>query len=146
MPDNFDTAAALTSVQTFLASVGLTAVTGVPESFAGGVSAYAALGPREMRDIGTNDFIEISQGVFIGVGYRVKGAEATIEAALATKLDEITRRFILDRRNSSGMFAVCKNVILDQTLSRDPRYQLLAGQEFRLYPFMVTFTQREVIT
>lgn len=143
---NFDSVAALNAAKAFLDGLSIETVIGVPESFAAGVSAYVADGPRQIRDRGTNDYMEQTQTIFCCIGYRVNGAEANIELALAAKGDEIVRRWVLDRRGGLGFFAVSQSAELDFSIQNDPRYQILAGQEFRIYPFLIRFSQREVIT
>ena len=141
-----DTPAALNAMKTFLENLGITTVLGVPESFTGPVSAYVADGARDMRDRATGNFIEQNQRIFVALGYRVAGAETDIELALATMVDSIVSQWYQDRRNGQGFFAIAQNATLDMSIQNDPRYQIIAGQEFRIYPFLVIYSQREVIS
>jgi hypothetical protein len=99
-----------------------------------------------MRDRATGNFIEQNQRIFVALGYRVAGAETDVELALATMVDSIVSQWYQDRRNGQGFFAIAQNATLDMSIQNDPRYQIIAGQEFRIYPFLVIYSQREVIS
>lgn len=111
---------------------------GVPESVDNRLCAYVALaGQRVGRP--TLRVMERKANYFVGLVYRVQGAEATAETTLAETLDALV--LALDADRTLGGTAV--NIELDLSLADRPEYRDLAGQEYRNYPVMVTVTQHQ---
>lgn len=118
---------------------------GAPESLSNRVSAYVALGAQPQGQK-AGGLLERNGEMLVVFGYRVKGAEATAEETLADFIDAFTTQFYADRKNGAGLFDSATTQVqtgeLDMTLARSPEYMALAGQEYRLFPIIVTATQR----
>jgi hypothetical protein len=141
----------LQSIKTFLAGLSgiQSAHIGAPESFTTRVTAYVCLGSDGTMDHRT----EVQRGeigYFCAFGYRVQGAEEAAEIALATAKDDLKQQFTDDRSAGTGLFAEmttnAKSARLDLNLAAIPDYAPVAGQEFRLYPFMIYLTQENTFT
>lgn len=137
----FDTGAVLSRIVTLLTNAGVQQVyTGAPESLSKRVSAYVAVVGQQVSDKPAG-VLRREARYFVGLGYRVSGAEATAETDLATFLDAFLTAFYADRE--TRLNGTCTNCWLDLSLADDPQYQVTAGQEFRLYPFIVIAVQQQ---
>ena len=115
---------------------------GVPESFAGNVSAYVAIGDLRVTDRTTGNYLEFEQDFLIVFGYRVRGAEQTAEQKVAEFKDKFVRALFHDRTLGD----VVNKVTLISGLAGSPQYLAFAGSETRLYPMAVRICQAETIT
>lgn len=140
---SFNTLAPLTEIRTLLTAAGVQQVhTGVPESLGFRVSAYVALAGQRIVDK-AGRLLQRETHYFVGIGYRVKGAEATAEQDLAALLDAFITQFYAAR--ATGLNGTAENCALDLSLADNPSYQVLAGQEIRVYPLIVTATQQQTV-
>lgn len=118
---------------------------GVPEGFGRTVNAYVAVGPQTPIDK-AGGLLQRETTFFVGLGYEVAQAEATAEDTLADMLDAFLTQFYADRKNSAGLFAKATTHVesgeLDLSLAGTPQYQVMAGQEFRVFPILVRVTQQ----
>jgi hypothetical protein len=139
----FDSTSPLTALAALLTGLsGVQAVhTGVPESLGARVSAYVTLAAQRVQDKAASGLLQREADYFVGIGYRVAGAEATAEADLAALLDAFIAAVYADR-TLSGTVA---SAGLDLTLANSPQYQAVAGVEFRVYPVIVHTTQRATV-
>jgi hypothetical protein len=139
----FDSAGVLSALAAMLGGLdGMQQVyIGAPESLSKRVSAYVAVGgntqPISDRITGV---LSDERAWFVGFGYRVADAERDAELALAAFVDAFARAFYANR-TLGGL--IQSNPRLDFSLTRDPRYEVRAGQEFRVLPVLVIGTQRE---
>jgi hypothetical protein len=121
---------------------GLTGVqkcySGVPASIGVQISAYVAMSGSVVT---TKPSATIRRDMrFVVVfGFRIAGAELNAEEQLADIMDAATRMFMGNRR----LDGVCENIELDFTLSENPEYQTLAGQEYRLMPIAIIVSEYE---
>jgi len=143
---SFTTSAPLTALATMLGSVtGIQDVrTGVPESLSNRVSAYVTVSGQRIIDKASG-LLQREADYFIEIGYRVQGAEATAETTVAAALDDFVADFYAARKNGTGLFLEAttqvKSGSLDLSLASSPEYRILAGQEYRLQPIVVTVVQ-----
>lgn len=139
---SFNSPGVLTAIHDLLASLtGVeSAYIGAPESFSTVVSAYVTLGPQAINDLATSQ-LQRTSSYFCMLGYRTKGVEATAEMAIATAIDDLVTKFYAARHDGTGVFAsglVDRSLgKLDLTLAGAPDYRPVAGQEYRLYPFLI---------
>jgi hypothetical protein len=133
-----DPAPAILRVKALLDSLGgIRTYIGVPESLAAAVNAYVALGrwatshPQGLR---------LQHDLDIGVtfGYRVQGAEAGVEVAMATKIGAFIAAYLPDMLGATvgglvntGAAAEAKRP--DFAVNGEPEYAQIAGQEYRLF-------------
>jgi len=118
--------------------------TGAPESFDSRVNAYVTLGAWTGPDKATQ-VIDHAIEFNVIFGYRVAGAEATVETDLATMVGRFFSAMIAER--TGALNNTCTSVgIPDFSRARDPRYDPVAGQEFRLYPGVVPTVHRETFS
>jgi hypothetical protein len=118
---------------------------GAPESMSNRVSAYVALGGHSIE---SDEFRELErqQRYLVVFGYRVQNAEATAEDTIADAVDAFEMAFFSARAAGTGLFATATTQVEDGALdvagADSPEYAAYAGQEFRLYPLVVTVVQR----
>lgn len=118
---------------------------GAPESLPTRVSAYVTLGGHT---IDSDEFhgLERVARYLVVFGYRVMGAESTAEATIAAAVDAFEVAFFAARLAGTGLFATATTQVedggLDVSGADSPEYAVYAGQEYRLYPLLVTVSQR----
>lgn len=108
---------------------------GAPESIGTNVMGYVAVGSGQVVDKATQ-LLQREQRFFVGFAYRVKGAEADAEDAIADLLDAFVSVIYADRT----LGGTVHSSTLDLLLSTEPRYEVRAGQEFRVFPIVVVTT------
>jgi hypothetical protein len=140
-----DPAPAIARVVTVLTNLGgMRVYTGVPESLAGGVNAYVTLNRWAVtHESGGQVRHDIDIGVTLG--YRVANAEATVESALATKVGAFIAAFLPELRTQLGgvLGSGGSTDRPDFSISGEPEYALVAGQEYRLFRGRVPIMLRE---
>lgn len=139
----FDSAAVLSALKAMLEGIaGMQEVfIGPPESLGRRVSAYVTVGGNAQAiNDRTPGLLSDERTWFVGFGYRVADQEADAETTLAAFVDGFIRAFYANRTLGGLLLA---NPRLDFSLTRDPRYEWRAGQEFRVLPIVVIGTQRE---
>ncbi len=109
---------------------------GVPENIGSRVSAYVTLGGQTVDEMAFGVHRRRAS-YFIAFVYRIQGAEADAENALCSLLDAFIAAVLADPTLGGTVW----DSTLDLSLASDPRYQLIAGQEFRLYPLLLTVEQ-----
>jgi hypothetical protein len=139
-----DTAAPLARLVAVLQGLsGLqTVYVGVPESIGPQIAAYVALAGQSMP----NETIDIAQRearYFCAFAYAVAGAEATAETTIAGLIDAFQVALLAERDSgmNSGSGPIVDSLGWDFSLGDRPDYQPIAGQEFRVWPCLVTVTQ-----
>lgn len=147
---SFTTSAPLTALQAMeAATTGVQAAQiGAPESFSTRVSAYVTVAGQRIIDK-AGGLLQREADYFCAFGYRVAGAEATAETTLAAAVDSFVAAFYAARAARTGLFAVATTQVLsgtlDLSLASAPEYRTVAGQEYRILPFLVTVTQQATI-
>jgi len=111
---------------------------GPPESFSTQVAAYVALAGQHVADKMTHT-LQREANYFIGFVYRVDQAQDTAELTVAGLLDAFITAFFADRT----LGGTALSAQLDLSLANEPRYEVIAGQEFRVYPVRVTVRQMQ---
>lgn len=113
---------------------------GVPESIGPQVVAYIALGGQQ--------YAELSPGLrrrtahyFVGFAYAVAGAEATAETTMASLIDAFGIALMAERR--TNLAGTADALDWDFSLGNSPVYAPVAGQEFRLFPVLVSVVQQQ---
>jgi hypothetical protein len=108
------------------------------------VAAYVTMGSDSTSDQRT----QVQRGVlayFCALHYRVSGQEEAAELALATAKDDLKTKWVTQRAAQTGLFdrsvTQVTNAQLDLTLASSPEYVPLAGQELRIWPFLILCTQ-----
>jgi hypothetical protein len=110
---------------------------GAPASIGNKVAAYVGLGPQILTLRTAGGSVRREASYFVGFAYRVEGAPDAAEATVCTLLDAFLRVIYADLT----LGGTVKAAELDLALSRQPQYHLLASQEFRVYPLLVTCMQ-----
>jgi hypothetical protein len=115
---------------------------GVPESIGPQVAAYVALAGQSV----SNETIDLAQRearYFVAFAYAVAGAEATAETTIAGLIDAFQTALFAERDSgmNAGAGPLVDSVGWDFSLGDRPDYQPIAGQEFRVWPCLVTVTQ-----
>ncbi len=129
--------AALKTLVEGLPGIG-TVYIGVPESLSTRVCAYITMGGQETDDKRGGGLVECRPRYRVTFGYRVAGAEATAEIALADIVDAFKTAFYADRKDPT---TVLRGQGLDLSAGEAPQYQTIAGMEFREYPVVVIAKQ-----
>lgn len=112
-------------------------VTGVPESITPRVSAYVTLGGATVLVKNTGAVSLRTQRYVVTLCYRVAGAEDTAERTLAGVFDALLGA--LDDDKTLG--GAVHSSQADASLADAPAYAVVAGQEYRLLPIVVSTTQ-----
>ena len=118
---------------------------GSPEAFANRVSAYVAILPGAPSPSGSGGVVSRDVRYFIGIGYRIGGAESTAETVLAAVVDAFHVAFYTTypARDLGG---VITNGRFEDHPERSPVYQRLAAQEFRIVPLVLVGTQSQTFS
>lgn len=117
--------------------VGVQAVyKGVPESISHRVSAYVTLGGQRPYDKAAG-LRGREMSYRISFVYRVAGAEATAEDAVADLIDALEAALYADRT----LGGTVESLEASFSAADEPRYVPVAGQEFREYPVLVAVKQ-----
>jgi hypothetical protein len=119
-----------------------TVYVGVPESIGPQVAAYVALAGQSLSNE-TNDLAQREARYFVAFAYAVAGAEATAETTIAGLVDAFQAALLAERDSgmNGGGGPVVDSLGWDFSLGDRPDYQPIAGQEFRVWPCLVTVTQ-----
>jgi len=135
-----NTSSALEAIVDLLEGIsGLNAVQkGAPESYSKSVTAHVTVGGQRVVDK-AGGLIQREARYFIAFAYRVQGAEATAETALAGIIDSFITAFYADRTLGGTVNA---NTLLDMSGADEPDYRPVAGQEVRIFPVVVVTTQQ----
>lgn len=156
-PTTFNLEAPLTAIQTMMDEAlkqqladppGESLVTiGAPESFGNQVTGYVTVGADRPGDKSVSGpVLERWHDYFCAFGYGVEGAEQTAELVMARAIDRLVKRFYVDRQAGAGLFVTATTQVssgeLDLSLGNSPEYQVWAGAEQRVYPFLVGVRQR----
>ncbi|HXI17969.1 MAG TPA: hypothetical protein VNM48_16525 [Chloroflexota bacterium] len=148
MVASWNLAGGLAALVALLQSAPLTAAglqnvkTGSPEGFTHRVSAYVAALPGSPAPAASGGLMSREVRYFIGIGYRVQGAEATAETTLCAVVDAFHRAFHTTYP-SRDLGGVIDNGRFEERPERSPVYQRLAVQEFRIVPLVLVGTQQE---
>lgn len=137
---SLNASAPITAIAAMLtATAGVQAVyTGVPESMSHRLSAFVAMAGQRIRDKATG-LLEREARYTVGLGYRVKGAEAAAELALAAAADAFTLAFYADRDLGGSVLSAS----LGETGSDAPLYYDIGGEEYRVFPMLIITTQHQ---
>lgn len=148
MPANpFDAAAPMAALKTLLEAVSpiQTVYVGTPESGARRVIAYIAfLGPAVSAKA-ANGLMQATLRLFVGIGYRVDGAEQTAEQNMAAAVIEFAREFYANRNSQTLLGGSVNSMELSFPQTTEPLYLQLANQTFRVTPAIAEVTQQETI-
>ena len=119
-----------------------TVYVGVPESIGPQVAAYVALAGQTANNQ-TNDFARREARYFVSFCYAVAGSEATAETTIAGLIDAFQTALLAERTSgmNAGSGPIVDSVGWDFSLGDRPDYQPIAGQEFRVWPCLVTVVQ-----
>lgn len=109
---------------------------GVPESISAGVVAYIALLGQSVPER-VQGVIRRRARYMITFAYRVSGAEEIAEDKLAENVDDLISAFFADRT----LGGTCNNSEIDLSIPDAPDYRALAGQEYRMFPVVITGIQ-----
>lgn len=135
---SLDTAGPLNYLYTLLQGLSgiQTVYKGAPANIGNKVAAYVTLaGQKPIRK--ADSVIMRTAEYFVGFTYRVDGAPDTAEAEIAALLDEFEAVLF----NDLTLGGHSQQTDLDFSLSRDPRYHLFGGTEFRVYPVIICVRQ-----
>jgi hypothetical protein len=113
---------------------------GVPEAFGRSVTAYIAITGQDISDRATG-LLRLESSYFIGLGYKTKGAERDAERNLGEALKDFIYKFYALRRTKCNGKA--DDIRLNMSVASAPEYQVVAGQEYRVYPIIVTAVQTD---
>ncbi len=113
---------------------------GVPDSIEAGAVAYVALLGQNVP-MKVQGVIRRAARIMVTLAYRVIGAEANAEAKLAANIDEIILAYFADRT----LGGTCQNSEIDLSIPDAPDYRALAGQEYRMYPIVITAFQDHTV-
>lgn len=111
---------------------------GVPEAFGQSITAYITVTGQELIDQ-RNGILRDNSSYFIGLGYKVAGAEKDAERKLAAGLADFIDKYYVYRRSKVGDYRLHINM----SLANAPEYQLVAGTEYRVYPILITAVLEE---
>jgi hypothetical protein len=111
---------------------------GAPESFSNQVSAYVAVAGQRIVDKATG-LLQREARYLVVLGYRVKDHEDTAETTLAAIVDAFVTAIYQDR-TLAGWSRVTS---VDLTQADTPQYEIVAGQEYRRLPMVVTVLQSQ---
>jgi hypothetical protein len=112
---------------------------GVPTAIGTDVGAYVALGAQSVKRVASG-VIQREASYYVGICYQVQASISAPELAVGAIVDALIRAIYADLTLGGQ---VTQDVLLDLSLSREPRYQLVVGQEFRVYPVVLTLIQRD---
>lgn len=135
-----DILAAFDKVKDLVASVdGMQSVKeGVPEALGPSVAAFVAMSPIELVEEATG-LVTARITFYIFLGYKVSGAEATAERKLIAGVQDLIGKFYAAR--ATDFDGVIENSSINLTLAAQPEYEILAAQEYRRYPVLITVWQ-----
>lgn len=137
----FDASGALEAVRVLAAgSTNFTLGVGTPENLGRRAAGYVTLGSAQPADRAAGGLIERTVDCHLVLGYRVKGAEETAELDMAAAVDAFTLAFYASDRTLGGAGTSAE---IDFGLVGGAEYERIAGQEFRLYPIVVSVKQRQ---
>lgn len=142
----FNSNACLTAMRTFLQSAPLVAAglqrayIGSPERFDNRANAYVALLGASPRPAGSGGAMTRRVRLFVGIGYRLQGAEETTELAVATVLDSLQDTFF-DTYPDRDLGGVLEDVEFEEREDQAPLYQRIGTSEFRIMPVVLAGTQ-----
>ena len=140
----FATKTALTTLAALVASVtGIAEVdTGVPLKLGKQASAYVALAGQNVSDTTTGLLVREAR-YWVVFAYRTDGDVSTAEQQVADWIDGFTTAFYRDRTLGTEAQHDRWTASLDAQAAEHPAYAPFAGQEVRLYPLVITVTQRQ---
>jgi len=124
----------------------VTVYRGVPASMSNQVSAYVA-GAGQSIIPKADRVYDKDARFFVAFGYRVENQVATAENTVLQLVDSFATLFITSRSGSTGIFHPSTGVTsgqLDLAVVDSPEYIPMAGMEYRIFPIMVTITNRLV--
>lgn len=142
----FNTSAQLTRVVTLLESATLTAaglqdvIVGVPGTIGYKLSAFVTLGGQSAQDQAAG-LVYCDASIRVTFAYRTGGDVATAETALADVLDAFKTAFYAARKTD----AVLRGMKLDLSIAGAPRYETVAGQEYREWPLLLWGRQEQTV-
>lgn len=110
---------------------------GVPESIGPRISAYLALAGATLVVKNAGAVSQRTQRYLITLCYRVAGAEADAERTLAGIFDALLGALDDDKTLGGALHGSQADASLGDT----PTYAVVAGQEYRLLPVIVSTTQ-----
>lgn len=108
---------------------------GVPEAFGRSITAYIAITGQDVSDHRTG-LLQDEATFFIGLGYKVAGAEKDAERKLGAGLSDFIAKFYALRRTKCNGKA--KDIRVNLNVANSPEYQIVAAQEYRVFPILVT--------
>lgn len=113
-------------------------VIGVPTAIGNNVAAYVALSPQAVAPVASG-VIQRESSYFIGIYYQMAASISEPELALAAVVDAFIKAVYADLT----LGGLAMKLVLDLSLSKDPKYALVVGQEYRTFPAQITLTQRD---
>lgn len=142
----WQTKATMNQLVTFLTAIpGIQGVRkGEPTDIPTAVTAFIKVGTLPISDRQTSDLARRDGELLVWIGYRVSGAPATAEDTLADVIDELQRRFLLERK-AGRLGGTVDSMTLNTDAASAAEYARIGGQEYRLYPLTITFTQQHTI-
>lgn len=117
---------------------------GEPTSIPTTVSAFVKVGAMPFSDRQTSDLVRRDGELLIWLGYKVIGSASDVEDTLADVVDELQRRFLVERKTGK-LGGTVDSMELDTAAASAADYAKIGGQEFRLYPVTIKFTQSHTI-
>ena len=134
----FDSRGPLEALVGLLNGLGIDGQAGVPQ---GGpkLFGYVALAGQSIRQLALRTK-ERKSTYYVGLAYRVEGAESDAELALADALDLLLAALLAD---SSLSGTSDRAIEIDLTAAGQPEYRDFAKVEYRTYPVLVTVIQHD---
>jgi hypothetical protein len=135
-----DVVAAFDQVKALISSIeGMQLVKeGVPESLGPSFSAFIAVSPIALDDSATGE-VQAKIIFYIFLGYKVSDNESQAERRLIAGLQDLIPKFYTARK--TGFNDTVENAEINLTLAAQPEYEILASQEYRRYPVLITVWQ-----
>ena len=115
---------------------------GAPESLDSRVNAYVTLDRWAVADEAAGGLARHEIDYAVTFGYRVSGAESTVETDLAAKVGAFCTALLAERRSRLNG-TVERMGLPDLTRAAAPQYAVVAGTEFRIYPCVIPTVQLE---
>lgn len=142
----WQTKATMNALVTFLSAIpGIQAVQkGEPTDIPAAITGFVKVGAMPFSDRQTSGLVTRVGELLCWIGYRVSGSAATAEDTLADVVDELQRRF-LDERKTGKLGNTVDSMELDTSAASAGDYAKIGGQEYRLFPFVIRFTQQHTI-
>lgn len=138
--------ATMDALVTFLAAIpGIQSVRkGEPTTIPTSVTAFVKVGAMPFQDRQTSDLVKRDGELLVWIGYKVLASTADVEDTLADVVDELQKRFLVERKTGK-LGNTVESMELDTLAASAADYAKIGGQEFRLYPLTIKFTQSHTI-